>query len=103
MLHLAIECVTDIGSLLIDGFILRDASSYEDIIDILSTEKKAITAEVAEPILELVRLRRPLVQDFAQRPITGLHPLIPALPSLLSAFEAQVRAFIKAELGRQEA
>lgn len=38
-LHLAIETVTDVGSCLIDGYIMRDASSYEDIVEIIGGEE----------------------------------------------------------------
>ena len=33
--HLMIDCVLDVGNAMIDGFIMRDPGSYEDIIDIL--------------------------------------------------------------------
>jgi len=59
-LHLAIEIVTDVGSYLIDGFIMRDASSYEDIIEIIG-EEGVFPAERKAPLAELVRLRKPLV------------------------------------------
>ena len=38
VLHLCIETVTDVGSCLIDGYLMRDASSYEDIIEIIGGE-----------------------------------------------------------------
>ena len=33
------ESMMDVGNLMIDGFIMRDPGSYEDIIDILVDEK----------------------------------------------------------------
>src|ERR1700730_7591956 len=62
-LHLAIEVITDVGSLLIDGFLMRDASSYEDIISVLVVEK-VFSTELEIPLIELVKLRKPLVQDY---------------------------------------
>src|SRR5690625_6839211 len=38
VIHLAIEVVTDIGSDLIDGLMLREASSYVDIVKVLQGE-----------------------------------------------------------------
>lgn len=99
LLHLALELVTDVGSLLIDGFLLRDASSYEDIVEIVQTEG-AISNELAGPLLELVRLRKPLVQEYTALTRSELHPLTGRLPELLTAFEAGVRRFISAELRR---
>jgi uncharacterized protein YutE (UPF0331/DUF86 family) len=96
-LHLSIECVTDIGSLLIDALILRDASSYEDIVEILRGEG-AFTPETAESLLELVKLRRPLVQDYVQLERGGLHPLTIRLPELLPETKRQIREFLRKEL-----
>lgn len=96
-LHLAIEAVTDIGSLLIDAFMMRDASSYEDIIDILAGEK-VFDEQVASVLKQLVSLRKPLVQEYAAYPREGLHPLIGRLPATLSAFAEAVPSFISREM-----
>ncbi|UJF31664.1 DUF86 domain-containing protein [Paenibacillus hexagrammi] len=97
VLHLAIETVTDIGSLLIDAFILRDASSYEDIVEIVHGEG-AYSESLTATLLELVKLRKPLVQEFVDYPREGLHPLISSLPAAFNEFGASVEAFIKKEL-----
>ncbi|MNR17019.1 hypothetical protein D3C85_1336570 [compost metagenome] len=97
VLHLAIETVTDIGSLLIDVFILRDASSYEDIVDIVYGEG-AYSDSLKATLLQLMKLRKPLVQDFAELDRQVLHPLIPQLPSVFEEFTSSVRAFIKSEM-----
>jgi uncharacterized protein YutE (UPF0331/DUF86 family) len=96
-LHLAIEAVTDIGSLMIDGFLMRDASSYEDIIDILHGEG-VFGKELAEPLHELVRLRKLLVQDYMRIEREALNPLTARLPDLLPRFAQSVRKFIEKEL-----
>ena len=62
-IHLAIEVVTDVGSYLIDGFIMRDASSYEDIVEIMMDEQ-VVDKELGNILTKLVRLRRPLVQSY---------------------------------------
>ncbi|TVY00277.1 DUF86 domain-containing protein [Paenibacillus cremeus] len=95
-LHLAIETVTDIGSLLIDAFMMRDASSYEDIIDILQDEK-VLSAETTALFKELVSNRRLLVQDYPLIRREGLHPLISRLPEALQVFAETVPAFISKE------
>lgn len=97
VLHLAIETVTDVGSLLIDAFILRDASSYEDIVEIVHGEG-AYSETLTETLLELVKLRKPLVQDFVAWNRQVLNPLLPKLPAAFEEFAASVRAFIKSEL-----
>lgn len=98
VLHLAIETVTDIGSLLIDGFLMRDASSYEDIVEILYVEK-VFPEHLIVPLMELVKLRRPLVQDYMELDREGHHPLLSQLPALLDQFTEAVTTFIDRELG----
>lgn len=97
-LHLAIEMVTDVGSALIDGFLMRDASSYEDIIDIIAGEE-VIPSALAEPLRQLVSLRKPLVQEYYDWPRGQLHPLTPQLPLLLEDFAERVRNYLQRELG----
>jgi uncharacterized protein YutE (UPF0331/DUF86 family) len=93
LLHLAIETVTDVGSLLIDGFLMRDASSYEDIISVLFIEK-VFARDLEAPLIELVQLRKPLVQDYMNLLREDLHPLIGLLPSVLSSWKASVLIFM---------
>lgn len=96
-LHLAIETVTDIGSFLIDGFIMRDASSYEDIIEITGAEG-VFPAQMLEILTELVKLRKPLVQDYYNWPRSELHPLTKTLSELLPAFKQSVERYLEREL-----
>lgn len=98
-LHLAIETVTDVGSCLIDGFIMRDASSYEDIVDIIAGEG-VFPAEIHGTLLELVRLRKPLVQDYYEWDRAQLHPLASILPGILRQFQTAVNVYLQQELDR---
>jgi uncharacterized protein YutE (UPF0331/DUF86 family) len=97
VLHLAIESVTDVGSLLIDAFILRDASSYEDIVDILHGEG-AFSEDLAAILTQLVKLRKPLTQDFVNWNRGDLHPLLIRIPKTLTEFAVNVRVFMEKEL-----
>ncbi|BBI34884.1 DUF86 domain-containing protein [Cohnella abietis] len=96
-LHLAAEIATDVGHTLIDGFIMRDASSYEDIIDIIEGEG-VITDLVATPLRRLVLLRKTLVQEYEHWPRQELHPLTAELPRVLMGFSDQVEAYLHKEL-----
>ncbi|MEC0239146.1 DUF86 domain-containing protein [Paenibacillus dokdonensis] len=96
-LHLAIEVVTDVGSYLIDGFIMRDASSYEDIMEI-NHEEKVFDGEIYSVLLELVSLRKPLAQEYYLWNRSELHRLTPVLPDILNKFAVQVREYIQQEL-----
>lgn len=95
-LHLAVETVTDVGSYLIDGFLMRDASSYEDIIEITGAEG-VFPAEMQTTLIELVKLRKPLVQDYYDWPRGKLHPLTELLPELLPTFKASVESYLDRE------
>ena len=98
-LHLAIEVVTDVGSCLIDGFIMRDAGSYEDIISIIHEETVFGGSEMYTKLIELVALRKPLVQDYFEWDRSALHPLTLVLPDILDEFSTQVRNYLNQELG----
>lgn len=91
-LHLAVEIVTDVGSYLIDGFIMRDASSYEDIVDIMLDEK-VIGSDVHAVLVKLVRLRKPLVQQyFLNQPKPA--EWIQGLPAALETFSTKVLTYL---------
>lgn len=96
-LHLAIETVTDVGSYLIDGFIMRDASSYEDIIEVVGGEG-VYPAELQDVLTELVKLRKPLVQEYYEWQRSELHPFTAQLPAQLTAFRDSVERYLKQEL-----
>ena len=97
-LHLGIEVVTDVGSLLIDGFMMRNASSYEDIVVVLTGEG-VLPAETAEGLKSLITLRRPLTQTYMELdrsvPLRGD---LETVAQLLESFPAFVNAFIDKEL-----
>ena len=96
-LHLAIETVTDVGSFLIDGFIMRDASSYEDIIEITSGE--GVYPDHLKPFLiNLVRLRKALVQDYYEWQHDDLHPLLVQLPEAIEQYREAVKHYLQQEL-----
>ncbi|WP_055108734.1 DUF86 domain-containing protein [Paenibacillus ihumii] len=97
-LHLALEIVTDVGSYLIDGFIMRDASSYEDIIDIMLDEK-VVDASLHAVLIELVRLRKPLVQEYFDVDRGAASALLEQLKDTeaLTAFAERVRSYLDQE------
>src|SRR6476620_284052 len=65
MVQISIDSVLDVGNAMIDGFIMRDPGSYEDIIDILLDEK-VITNEIATQFKAVLPLRKMLVQDYIE-------------------------------------
>src|SRR6476469_4360979 len=59
ILHMIIESFLDVGNSMIDGFIMRDPGSYEDIIDIMEDEQ-VITKAMAGPLKRVIELRKML-------------------------------------------
>jgi uncharacterized protein YutE (UPF0331/DUF86 family) len=64
-LHIALECLTDIGNLIIDALIMRDPASYEDIFEIL-TEEGVFTRAFYEHFIGAVRFRKLLAHEYLQ-------------------------------------
>ena len=63
--HVIIESIIDVGNSMIDGFIMRDPGSYEDIIDIMEDER-VITTEMAVPLKKVIELRKVIVREFTK-------------------------------------
>jgi uncharacterized protein YutE (UPF0331/DUF86 family) len=97
VLHLAIESITDIGSLMIDGFIMRDASSYEDIVVILQDEG-VFDPSLGGKLYELVKLRRPLVQQYFELDEEQIAVWYPLIRDLLIGFKQSVEQYLQREL-----
>jgi len=64
-LHIAVENLTDIGNIMIDALVMRDAASYEDIFEIL-TDEKVFEPAFAEHFMGAVRLRKLLAHEYLQ-------------------------------------
>lgn len=98
MTQLFIDSILDIGNAMIDGFIMRDPGSYDDIVDILMDEK-VITKDLGEAIKKLIPIRKHLLQDYTT-PIT--ETIITTLSENISAykeFPIAVQTYLDKELG----
>jgi uncharacterized protein YutE (UPF0331/DUF86 family) len=96
--HVIIESILDVGNSMIDGFIMRDPGSYEDIIDILLDEK-VITDKMSEDLKRLVEQRKPLVQEYTSVDHEQLHTILKEVFQTLTHFPTQVRNYLENELG----
>ncbi|WP_430487846.1 DUF86 domain-containing protein [Priestia flexa] len=98
VVHLLIENVLDVGNAMIDGFIMRDPGSYDDIIDILVDEKVVQTAE--EPGLKaVVNLRKVLVQDYLDVKHDEVIHVVQENKEVLNQFPTRIRTYLENELG----
>ncbi|WP_311607593.1 DUF86 domain-containing protein [Peribacillus simplex] len=98
LIQTSIDSVLDVGNAVIDGFIMRDPGSYEDIIDILQDEK-VISEEKAIQFKKVLPLRKMLVQDFIEVNHTELHAVFSENIEAFQQFPDLVRNYLTNELG----
>lgn len=95
--HMLIEAVLDVGRMMIDGFVMRDPGSYEDIIDILADEK-VIPEEDMDAYKSLIRLRKMVVTDFIKVDHQLLYETLDEIKEVLLKFPNYVRTYLKEEI-----
>lgn len=98
MAHLMIDCILDVGNAIIDGFIMRDPGSYEDIIDIL-VDEKVVQPKEGEALKEVVRLRKMLVQEYISVQHEQVIATLQEQRAVIEAYPSHVRRYLEQELG----
>lgn len=91
-----IAAILDVGHMMIDGFMMRDAGSYEDIICILADEQ--VITEGAKPVLiEFVTMRSKLMRDYVSLDHKIIRKTIASSKAELQAFPQRVRNYLQTE------
>ncbi|WP_339228648.1 DUF86 domain-containing protein [Oceanobacillus sp. FSL K6-2867] len=98
MVHVCIEAILDVGNMMIDGFIMRDPGSYDDIIDILIDEK-VLPQDEEEAYKTLVSLRKMLVSEYTEVNHNKLLEAKHAYHVVWSKFSSRIRTYLNNELG----
>nr|WP_106780639.1 DUF86 domain-containing protein [Lysinibacillus timonensis] len=96
--HNSIEALMDVGNLMIDGFIMRDPGSYDDIIDIL-VDEKVITPDMELQLKEVVALRKMIVREYVDIDNTLIQTVLANCVPSLSQFSSHVLNYLENELG----
>jgi len=96
--HMLIESTVDVGNMMIDGFIMRDPGSYQDVIDIMEMEK-VITSEDAGKMSETLPMRQWMVRDYTQINHEQLKSAFSDNLDAYQNFQHAVESFIERELG----
>ena len=96
--NVLIESIIDVGNTMIDGFIMRDPGSYEDIIDIMEDER-VITSEMAGPLKQVIELRKMIVREFTKVDVGMIIEVLNASMDELLEFPNKVRHYLENELG----
>lgn len=95
--HVLIESTLDVGNMMIDGFIMRDPGSYEDIIDILIDEK-VVPKDQEEAYKEFIALRKSLVTNYMNVDHQELEKNLNESVVVLRTFSSYIREYLKNEL-----
>lgn len=98
IIQTSIDSVLDAGNAVIDGFIMRDPGSYEDIVDILLDEK-VITETISVQFKKVLPLRKMLVQDFIEVNHQVLLAVFKENIEAFKQFPELVRSYLINELG----
>ncbi|MBM7646091.1 uncharacterized protein YutE (UPF0331/DUF86 family) [Scopulibacillus daqui] len=93
-----IEAFIDIGNHMIDGFIMRDPGSYEDIVDIL-VDEQVIPKDNEAGFKAIVQLRKALVSQYLTIDHDKLYTALKENQQVLKDFPRQVRHYLEQELG----
>lgn len=96
--HNIIESIIDVGNSMIDGFIMRDPGSYDDIVDIL-TDEKVISDEMDAPLKQVIGLRKSLVRDFMKMDHQNITLVLDETLQELKSFGPRVEHYLVHELG----
>lgn len=96
--HNVMEAMMDVGNLVIDGFIMRDPGSYEDIIDIF-VDEKVITPEMDAPLKAVVGLRKMIVREFIAVDNEEVLNVLTANLATMKQFSSKVNDYLTNELG----
>ncbi|WP_025028432.1 DUF86 domain-containing protein [Caldalkalibacillus mannanilyticus] len=96
--HMSIEAILDVGNQMIDGFIMRDPGSYEDIIDIL-TDEQVVDQQVGLGLVKWIQLRKSLVTEYEQVQAEVIWSHYQEVRSAMESFPTCVRLYLNEQLG----
>ncbi len=96
--HMLIEAMLDVGNMMIDGFIMRDPGSYEDIVDIL-VDERVLPKEDSVYFKQLVQLRQMIVQEYREIDHAKLRTVIRGHKQQLALFSTHIETYLDNELG----
>ncbi|UCZ52546.1 DUF86 domain-containing protein [Bacillus shivajii] len=96
--HMTIEVMIDVGNQMIDGFIMRDPGSYDDVVDIL-VDEKVVSKEDGSSLKKLIPWRKALLQEYTEIDHNALKRALQNESATLLSFPGKVRMYLESELG----
>ncbi|WP_099160005.1 DUF86 domain-containing protein [Virgibacillus ndiopensis] len=96
--HMLVESMMDVGNMMIDGFIMRDPGSFDDIIDILIDEN-VLPKEDESNYKRVLQLRKKVIKEYLEIDHSLLLQTILENKHVLDAFGDRIRSYLTNELG----
>ena len=93
-----VDTVLDVGNAMIDGFIMRDPGSYEDIIDIL-VDEQVISTDMEKPFKAMLPFRKMIVQSYTQTKHEEVEAAVRENLAAFKVYPAKITAYLEKELG----
>lgn len=97
-IHMQIEAFLDIGNHIIDGFIMRDPGSYEDIILIL-TDEQVIDEADKNVLIPFIECRKDVVTHYLNPDYNKIWGSYQRAAASLKVFPHKVRKYLEEQLG----
>lgn len=92
-MHVIIEALLDVGNQIIDGFMMKDPGGYEDMIIVLRDEH-VISFEESRKLIELVSLRKQLVQDYTHVQVDPMVAIHESAQEALLIFPKRIKEYM---------
>ncbi|MCL6453591.1 MAG: DUF86 domain-containing protein [Alicyclobacillus sp.] len=92
-LHVAIECVTDVGNLLIDALVMRDPGGYADIVRVLM-EESVVPRAWFTAFEGAIAFRNRLIREYTTLRPAEVGEAVAAYGPLLAEFTESVRNYL---------
>lgn len=89
-----VEVILDVGHQLIDGFLMRDAGSYEDIVTIL-LEEDVIPERNAVIYKDLIRLRKKIRKSYTSINSKEMEQIISESQEAIMHYSNDIRNYVK--------
>ena len=97
-LHLAIECMIDVGNEMVSALQLRRPERYRDIPEVLA-EAGVIPREFAETFASMIGFRNLLVHDYASINLRLLHEFLQTRLGDFDLFAKHIASWLKEKSG----
>lgn len=97
-IHMCIEAILDVGNQIIDGFIMRDPGSYEDIIHILEDEQ-VITKQQEQELISIIQMRKALLSEYDKLDTDLIWDAYQSSKEAIAHFPQQVQSYLEQSLG----